>query len=33
MEFEPQQCPSGLETVNELTERIRAATEEAKSVI
>jgi len=33
MGFEPQQNPSGLETVNEFTERMRTAIEEAKSVI
>jgi len=33
MGFEPRQNPSGLETVNEFTERIRTAIEEAKSVI
>jgi len=33
MGFEPQQNPSGLETVNEFTERIRTAIEEAKSTI
>jgi len=33
MGFEPRQNPSGLETVNELTERIRTAIEEAKSMI
>jgi len=33
MGFEPQQNSSGLETVNEFTERIRTAIEEAKSMI
>ena len=33
MGFKPQQNPSGLETVNELTERMRMAIKEAKSVI
>jgi len=33
MGFEPQQNPSGLETVNEFTERMRTAIEEAKSAI
>ena len=33
MGFEPQQNPSGLETVNEFIERIRTAIEEAKSMI
>jgi len=33
MGFEPSQVPSGLETVNEFTERIKSATEEAKSAI
>jgi len=33
MGFEPQQNPSGLETVNEFTERMRTAIEEVKSVI
>ena len=33
MGFEPRQNPSGLETVNEFTERMRMAIEEAKSVI
>jgi len=33
MGFEPQQNPSGLEMVNEFTERIRTAIEEAKSTI
>ena len=33
MGFEPSQVPSGLETVNEFTERMKSATEEAKSVI
>ena len=33
MGFEPNQNPSGLEMVNELTERIKSATEEAKSAI
>ena len=33
MGFEPRQNPSGLETVNELTERMRTAIEEAKSMI
>ena len=33
MGFEPQQSPSGLETVNEFTERMRTAIKEAKSVI
>jgi len=33
MGFEPQQDPSGLETVNEFMERMRTAIEEAKSVI
>jgi len=31
--FEPSQVPSGLETVNEFTERMKSATEEAKSAI
>jgi len=31
--FEPQQNPSGLETVNEFTERMRTAINEAKSAI
>ena len=33
MGFEPQQNPSGLEIVNELTERMRTAIDEAKSTI
>jgi len=33
MEFEPQQNPSGLETVNEFTERMRTAIDKAKSAI
>jgi len=33
MGFEPSQAPSGLETVNEFTERIKSITEEAKPVI
>jgi len=33
MGFEPQQNHSNLETVNEFTERMRMAIEEAKSVI
>jgi len=33
MGFEPSQAPSGLETVNEFTERMKSATEEAKSAI
>jgi len=33
MGFEPSQAPSGLETVNEFTEQMKFATEEAKSVI
>ena len=33
MGFEPQQNHSDLETVNEFTERMRMAIEEAKSVI
>jgi len=33
MGFEPWQNPSSLETVNEFTERIRMAINEAKSVI
>jgi len=33
MGFEPQQNPSGLETVNEFIERMKAAIEEAKSTI
>jgi len=33
MGFKPQQNPSGLETVNEFTERMRTAIEEAKSAI
>jgi len=33
MGFEPQQNPSSLETVNEFTERMRTAIEEAKSTI
>jgi len=33
MGFEPRQNPSGLETVNEFTERMRTAIEEAKSTI
>jgi len=33
MGFEPQQNPSGLETVNEFTERMRMTIEEAKSTI
>jgi len=31
--FKPRQNPSGLETVNEFTERMRMAIDEAKSVI
>jgi len=33
MGFEPSQAPFGLETVNEFTERMKSATEEAKSTI
>jgi len=33
MGFEPRQNPSGLETVNEFTERMRTAIKEAKSAI
>jgi len=33
MGFEPRQNPSGLETVNEFTERMRTAIDEAKSTI
>jgi len=33
MGFEPSQVPSRLETVNEFTEKMKSATEEAKSVI
>ena len=33
MGFEPRQNSSGLEMVNEFTERIRTAIEEAKSAI
>jgi len=33
MGFEPQQNPSGLETVNEFTERMRTAIKEVKSTI
>ena len=33
MGFEPQQNSSGLETVNEFTERMRTAIEEVKSAI
>jgi len=33
MGFEPQQNPSGLETVNEFTERMKTAIDEAKSTI
>jgi len=33
MGFKPNQNPSGLEMVNELTERIKSATEEAKLAI
>jgi len=33
MGFEPSQVPSRLETVNEFMERMKSATEEAKSVI
>jgi len=33
MGFEPRQNPSGLETVNKFTERMRTAIEEAKSTI
>jgi len=33
MGFEPSQAPSGLETVNEFTERMKSATEKAKSAI
>jgi len=33
MGFEPSQAPSGLETVNEFTEQMKSAMEEAKSAI
>jgi len=33
MGFEPSQAPSGLETVNEFTEQMKSATEEAKLAI
>jgi len=33
MGFEPRQNPSGLETVNEFTGRMKSATREAKSII
>jgi len=33
MGFEPSQVPSGLEIVNEFTERMKSATEEAKLAI
>jgi len=33
MGFEPSQVPSRLETVNKFTERMKSATEEAKSAI
>jgi len=33
MGFEPSQAPSGLETVNEFTERMKSTIEEAKSAI
>jgi len=33
MGFEPSQVPSGLETVNKFMERMKSATEEAKSAI
>jgi len=33
MGFEPQQNPSGLETVNKFMERMRTAIKEVKSVI
>ena len=33
MGFEPSQAPSGLEMVNEFMERMKSATEEAKSAI
>jgi len=33
MGFKPQQNPSGLETVNKFTERIRMATDKARSAI
>jgi len=33
MGFEPSQVPSGLETVNEFTERMKSTTKEAKSAI
>jgi len=33
MGFEPSQVPFGLEIVNKFTERMKSATEEAKSVI
>jgi len=33
MGFKPRQNPSGLETVNEFTERMKSTTEEAKSAI
>jgi len=33
MGFEPRQNPSGLETVNEFTGRMKSATKEAKSII
>jgi len=31
--FEPRQCPSGLEMVNEFTEQIKTAVKEAKAII
>ena len=33
MGFEPRQCPSKLETVNEFTKCMKSAIEKAKSVI
>jgi len=33
MGFEPSQAPSGLETIDKFTERMKSATEEAKSAI
>ena len=33
MSFKPRQCPSKLETVNEFTEHMKSAVEEAKSAI
>jgi len=33
MGFEPSQAPSGLETINEFTEQMKSAMEEAKSAI